>query len=186
MDNNKGGKTGGRTSTEVEDSPFRFFNNDELVPAKLQLSAYETTLVNKDESRVFNIKLAAAAIEGYELKPGKTFSFNKVVGRRTAKKGYRYAPIIIGGKNAYGRGGGICQLSTTLYNAAKDAGLEIVERHLHARKVPYEGKGSDATVVYDAKDLKFRNNKYFPVVIHAEVSDGKVKTCIDQVSKSAR
>jgi len=103
------------------------------------------------------------------------------------EKGYKKAPIIkrteSGSIKGYGIGGGICQLSTTLYNAAEKAGLEITERHSHSKKVPYVPQGKDAMVSYGSSDLKFRNNRQNPIVIKSEISDGKVTVRLYEIRK---
>jgi vancomycin resistance protein YoaR len=106
-----------------------------------------------------NIRLAAYLINNTLVAPGEVFSFNKTTTpRKSDKRDYRLAPIIVGGSIVPGYGGGICQVATTLYNAVKNAGLEIVERHPHSRPVGYVPRGMDATVSYHL-DFKFRNNK---------------------------
>ena len=110
-----------------------------------------------------NIVLALISINNQIVWPGETFSFNDVVGPRTPERGYRPAPII--GGDGIGFGGGICQVSTTLYNAVAKAGLQVVERHLHSSRVPYVAPGKDATVVYGAQNLRFINNLDHPVII---------------------
>jgi Uncharacterized vancomycin resistance protein len=130
---------------------------------------YTTKLLNRGESRVNNIDLAAEKIDYYKLSPGEVFSFNKVVGRRTEAKGYEDAPIIIktvnGPKKSIAVGGGICQVSTTLYNALEECKIEIVERHLHSKDVGYVPKGEDATVSYGSADFRFKNSRSHPIMI---------------------
>lgn len=109
-------------------------------------------------NRGHNIRLAASSIHNYLLAPGEVFSFNKATMPRDAEHGYKMAPIIVGGAVIPGPGGGVCQVSTTLYNAVKKADLEIVERFPHSRPVGYVPRGMDATVS-DYLDFKFRNNK---------------------------
>lgn len=134
-----------------------------------EIAGYSTPLTDRQGARLNNIELAAEKVNYKILKPGEEFSFNNVVGRRTESKGYEEAPIIIrtedGAKKGYGVGGGICQLATTIYNAAEKGKLEITERHLHSKKVGYAPKGKDATVSYGTVDLKFKNNRSFPIMI---------------------
>ncbi len=157
---------------------------EEVKPAKtaeqlkenlVVLSSYSTPILDKMDSRVNNIEIAAHKIDYKKLAPGEEFSFNKAVGRRTEAKGFEEAPIIIktedGPKKGKGVGGGICQVSTTLYNAASKGGMEITERHVHSKKVGYVPKGKDATVSYGGVDLKFRNNRSHPVMIRIYVSN---------------
>lgn len=116
-------------------------------------------------SRLSNIKLAMDTINGYCLEPGETFSFNEVVGERTTARGYKEATAYSGGSVVQEVGGGICQVSSTLFNAAVKANLEIVERHEHSMEVSYVGRGKDATVDWGNKDLKFKNTSDEPVYI---------------------
>jgi len=134
---------------------------------------YTTRLLNRGSNRVNNIDLASEKIDYYKLSPGEEFSFNKVVGRRTEAKGYEDAPIIIktkkGPKKGIAVGGGICQVSTTLYNAAEECGLEMVERHLHSKDVGYVPKGEDATVSYGSADFRFKNSRSHPIMIRTSL-----------------
>ena len=104
-----------------------------------------------------NIRLAAQALHNYLLAPGEIFSFNEATGPRVPERGYKLAPIIVGGTVVPGYGGGVCQVSTTLYNAVLNAGLQVVQRFPHSRPVGYVPKGKDATVS-NYLDFKFRNN----------------------------
>ncbi|WP_373844647.1 VanW family protein [Clostridium sp.] len=124
--------------------------------------------------RANNIRLATGSINGYIVMPGDTFSFNGVVGERTAAKGYQAAPVIIGDKLEDGLGGGICQVSTTLYNAVNKAGLPSVERTHHTLPVHYVKEGMDATVDYGNIDYKFRNDFKYPIYIEGYTSGGNV------------
>lgn len=138
------------------------------------ISSFETPLINKNKERISNINLAINKINNYIIKPNGVFSFNKIVGERSAKSGYKKAPIIDNGKDKSGYGGGICQLSSTLYNAANKAGLKILERHAHSKEVHYVAKGKDAAVNYGNKDLKFKNIKAYNVKIIARIVSNKV------------
>lgn len=131
------------------------------------LGSYVTWMYGSPD-RIHNIRLAAAAIHNTVLLPGEVFSFNDVVGRRTPDRGYRPAPVIVGESVGEGVGGGICQVSTTLYNAARRAGLTVLERHLHGLSPPYVPPGQDATVNWPDLDLKLRNDRDTPVLIAAE------------------
>lgn len=145
------------------------------------IGSYQTTLIDKNKNRVRNIKLAARKINNYTILPGQTFSFNEVVGKRTTQRGYRYARIIVDGKPKVGIGGGICQLSTTLFNAAKKSNLYIIERNPHSKQVHYVPKGWDAAVDYGNLDLKFKNTKKYPVKIKASVRKGKISISIIKI-----
>ncbi len=133
------------------------------------ISSFTTVFDLAKTDRVHNIKLAASIIDNYFLAPGEVFSLNSVIGDTTPDKGYKEAPIIVAGDLVPGYGGGLCQISTTLYNAALLANLEIIERHNHQLTVPYVPPGIDATVSYPAKDLKFQNNSNQFILINAFV-----------------
>lgn len=128
------------------------------------IAAY-TTSTKGSKERLSNIDLACKSINGYVLMPGDTFSFNEVVGQRTIEKGYREAGTIMRGQLVPDVGGGICQVSTTLFNAVTRADLEIVKRNNHAWPISYINIGEDAAVNWPGLDLKFKNNKDTPVFI---------------------
>ncbi|HWP95350.1 MAG TPA: VanW family protein [Syntrophomonadaceae bacterium] len=121
--------------------------------------------------RSTNIILAARALDGAVIMPGQTFSFNQRVGQRTTDKGYKDAPIITGNTLKDDVGGGVCQVASTLYNAALLAGLEVVEHSGHSLPVKYVPSGKDATVYYDLIDLKLKNNRNNPIVISSKVEN---------------
>ena len=135
------------------------------------LSNYSTRY-SANANRTTNLILAAKKINGTVLMPGEIFSYNKVVGARTIAAGYREAPIYVSGKVVDGVGGGICQIATTLYNAAVYANLEIVQRTNHQFVPSYAPASRDATVVYGAIDFQFKNNRNYPIKIVCSVSGG--------------
>ena len=136
------------------------------------LSQYQTTYSTRDTDRTTNLRLAANKINGTVVMPGETFSYNKVVGERTIAAGYKEAPIYVSGKVVDGLGGGICQITSTLYNAVVYANLEIVERSNHQFIPSYVTASRDATVVYGSIDFKFKNNRDYPIKIVCSVSGG--------------
>ena len=136
------------------------------------LSQYSTSYSTKNQKRTTNLRLAANKINGTVLMPGETFSYNKVVGERTIAAGYQEAPIYVSGKVVDGLGGGICQITTTLYNAVVYANLEIVERSNHQFVPSYAPASRDATVVYGSIDFKFKNNRNYPIKILCSVQNG--------------
>lgn len=138
------------------------------------LSSYSTYFDIKNTDRTYNIHVAADALNNTLIKPREVFSFNKVVGPRSKEKGYREALVIIDDKYQPGLGGGVCQVSSTLYNTALLAGLEIVERSNHTLPVAYVPLGRDATVVYGGCDLKFRNNTTSYLCIRTSVQGGRL------------
>lgn len=139
----------------------------ELPPIEKILGKYKTSFNPNEKNRTVNLKLAAAAIHGKVIQPGKSFSFNGVVGPRTKERGYLPATIFVGGKKEQGLGGGICQVSSTLYNAVLNSKLTVVERHTHSLPVTYVPTGKDATVSYGWLDFRFKNQYAKPVKIQA-------------------
>ena len=136
------------------------------------LGSFMTKYDPGNENRSTNLKLAAEKINGTVLLPGETFSYNKVVGERTIEAGYKEAAIYQGGEVVDGLGGGICQLSTTLYNAVLYANLEIVSRTNHHFLTSYADPGRDATVAYGSIDFQFKNSRKYPAKIICDVEDG--------------
>lgn len=122
------------------------------------LATYTTRFDASDTDRAYNIRVAAAALDGLLVPPGQEVSFNKVVGPRSSEAGYKNAKVIINNQLVDGLGGGVCQVSTTLYNAVLLANLEILDRSNHSLPVSYVPIGRDATVVYGVIDFRFRNN----------------------------
>ena len=154
------------------------------LPAKEEvLGRYKTSFNPGEKNRTINLKLAAAAINGQVIQPGKTFSFNKTVGPRTRERGYLEATIFVGGKKEQGLGGGICQVSSTLYNAVLNSKLKVVERHTHSLPVTYVPTGKDATVSYGYLDFRFQNNKPYPVKIQAAVGKNTLDIAFVAVGK---
>ncbi|HCF50253.1 MAG TPA: hypothetical protein DER60_08225 [Syntrophomonas sp.] len=139
-----------------------------------ELSSSTTWYKVAEVDRTHNLTKAANIINGVMIKPGQVFSFNQTVGPRTGVTGYRDALVIVGDRFEPGTGGGICQVSSTLYNATLLAGLEIVERYNHGLLVAYIPPGLDATVAYGLQDYRFRNNTDSPVYIRAVAGGGKL------------
>jgi vancomycin resistance protein YoaR len=121
------------------------------------VSSY-TTVYGGIANRIHNVQLVAHLVDGKLIAPGATFSFNQATGARTAAKGFLAAPVIINGEVQTGLGGGVCQVSTTVFNAAFEAGLEITQRTNHALYISHYPQGRDATVDYPDVDLKFVND----------------------------
>jgi vancomycin resistance protein YoaR len=139
-----------------------------------QISNYITYFNSHNKERTHNIQLAANAINGQVVLPGETFSFNKAVGKRTSEKGYMKAPVIVKGELSEGIGGGICQVSSTLFNAVDRVGVNIVERFSHSRRVPYVPPKRDATVSWYGPDFVFKNPHSQPILIRANVYGGQL------------
>lgn len=136
--------------------------------------SYAQTKTTSNSDRNRNIKLATAEFNGMRVEPGETLSFNKTTGERTEAKGYRPAGAYSGGVLVQEPGGGVCQVSTTLYNAAVKADLEIIERSPHSRVSDYVPIGLDAAVNWSSQDFKFKNTSDYPIFIVAEFSDQKL------------
>lgn len=142
------------------------------------LATYSTTFSTKNTNRSTNIRLATQKINGVVLMPGETFSYNQVVGKRTTANGFKVAAVYSNGEVSEGVGGGICQVSSTLYNAVLFSNLEVTERRNHTFHTGYVPAGQDATVSWGAPDFKFKNNRNYPIRIVATVSGGKITTKI--------
>jgi vancomycin resistance protein YoaR len=125
------------------------------------------------ESRVFNIKKAVGLINGYKLLPGEEFSTNTVLGPRTYELGWQPAPAVVRGGSEDQAGGGVCQVSSTMYNAVLKAGLEIVNRQGHSIKLSYVDGGLDATINTGTIDFIYRNNTDHDIYIFCWVNSGK-------------
>ncbi|MBP2652143.1 MAG: VanW family protein [Firmicutes bacterium] len=141
----------------------------EAAGLKLILAQFTTYFDSTNVNRSANVALAANKINGYIIYPGQIFSFNEIVGPREKQFGFMEALEIVDGEMVPGIGGGVCQVSSTLYNAVLLANLAIVERTNHSKPLGYVGLGRDATVYYDTLDFKFVNNTVSPIMVVAEV-----------------
>lgn len=162
----------------------------DLVGRDVLLGKYTTSFNSGDEGRTTNVRLAAAAINGKVLMPDEKFSFNAMTGERTMGKGYRVAHIFVhlpGKEKAQvvdGRGGGVCQVSSTLFNAVRKTNdktsdhLAIVERNHHSLPVSYVPPGLDATVAWPDKDFRFRNTFPHPVYLRTEISGSRLSISV--------
>ncbi|GAW94216.1 VanW family protein [Calderihabitans maritimus] len=155
---------------ETVEVPERISTQDILnMQIKGLIASYSTGFNPNNKERVHNLRLAAEALNNYLIEPGEIFSFNTVVGPRTAVNGYKEALIIKNREFVPGMGGGVCQVSSTLYNAALRANLSIIERRRHSLPVKYVPLGTDATVAYGLIDLKFQNNTGGHLLIRTRV-----------------
>ena len=162
------------TVNNVKAMPF--YN---LHPATLTVrSRFYTSYSSSSAERKWNIKLASKKLNKTFVDVGGEFSFNQTVGERTARKGYKTAKIIVGGKFVDGVGGGVCQVSTTLYNAVLLAGLTITEYHAHSLPVSYVNPSFDAMVNSGSADLRFINNTSNPILIFVEADDCRITVTI--------
>ncbi|MDR3691639.1 MAG: VanW family protein [Fimbriimonas sp.] len=135
------------------------------MPRDRTIAAFGTSLDGRSHSQRHNSLLALDRLQGAKIMPGQVFSFNHRVGSFSQDQGYRRAPVSYNGQLISDWGGGVCQTSTTLYNAALLAGMTIVERHRHRFAPGYISPGRDAAVAFSNIDLRFRNPYSFPVRI---------------------
>jgi len=140
-----------------------------------EIAGYATSLNGRTSSQRHNARLAALALDGCVIAPGAIFSFNKAVKSWSVDQGYVKAPVSFDGELVRAYGGGVCQTSTTLYNAALLAGLPIVERHPHIFRPQYIPPGRDAAVAYPGVDLRFRNPYAWPIRVRASADGGKLQ-----------
>ena len=153
------------TRTELEDSFGK-------------ITEARTSTSGSNKNRLTNIELALKTLNGVCIEPGMTFSFNSIIGQRTRERGYKMAGAFVDGLMAEELGGGICQVSTTLFNAVVKADLEIAERQPHSRPVGYVDEGKDAAVSWPNQDFKFTNNTDFPVYLVAGMNETKNRCII--------
>ena len=151
---------------------------DSSVQDKYKTMSTYTTTTTSNSNRNENIRLAVAALNGTIVKPGQEFSFNNTTGARTEEKGYKPATAYLNGEVVQEPGGGVCQVSSTLYNAVVFAGLKSTERHAHSYEPSYVTPGEDAAVSYGGPDFKFVNNSEYPLAIKASFSASDRKLTI--------
>lgn len=157
----------------IEESPTIVEKDIETIDSVL--GSFVTRYNTSKKNRVNNIVQATNTINNKILMPNEKFSFNKATGVRNSDNGYKKAPVIINGELVPEVGGGVCQVSSTLYNAVLLSGLDILERHNHSLPLSYIGKGRDATVVYDVLDFKFKNSLPEAIYIEAISEKGKME-----------
>lgn len=140
-----------------------------------EIASFTTKIYTKDSGRQNNLTIACTTLNNTTVDSGKTFSFSKTVGKATSGKGYKKADVFRNGDVIEALGGGLCQVSTTLYNAVlKVSSLKVTERHPHSNKVPYIKSGKDAAVSYGAQDFKFVNNTGNTIKIKASNTKNNV------------
>ncbi len=148
--------------------------NETATGKPVALGTFQTPILDAEPDRVHNLQLCASTLQGIQIPPGAEFSFNNTVGVRTAEKGYRQASMLVEGKRQKAVGGGVCQISSTLFNAAEMAGMEILERHDHTGEVHYIEIGRDAAVSFGEQDFRFRNPLPVAVTVTLSVENGVV------------
>lgn len=151
---------------------------DSLKVIKELLGGFSTKFKLSQKNRVFNLKIAAEMINGKVLLPGEVFSVYEMIGPVTRDKGYKDAPVIIGGQLKDDVGGGVCQIATNVYNAALRSNLAIIERRHHGFPVSYVTIGQDATIAGDWIDMKFKNSLKTPVFIEMYLNGDNLVTNI--------
>lgn len=142
------------------------------------LASYDSKHSTYSSVRTHNLELAAQAIDGTIVRPGEIFSFNDVVGERTAEKGYGEAGVYVGGRTENQLGGGVCQVASVIYYCTLQSDLEVVERYEHQYAPEYVPWGMDATIYWGSLDYRWRNNTPYPIRIDASVSDGYVHVAL--------
>lgn len=142
------------------------------------LGTYSSDFSSSSANRAHNVSLAAESINNKVLMPNEEFSYNNTIGNPNAERGYKVAGVYENGKVSEGVGGGVCQVSSTLYSAVLYADLEVVERHNHSMTVGYVPNGQDATVSYGSIDFRFKNNTEYPVKVKAAVNGRKLTVSI--------
>jgi len=149
-----------------------------------EISTFTTLIHSKDEERQNNINITVSSLNDTVVNASETFSFCDTVGKATSDKGYEKADVYVKGKLVKALGGGICQVSTTLYNAVLQVPeLEVTERHEHSGNVPYIEDGKDAAVSYGSYDLKFINHLNNSIKIKAENNENEIIVKIVELEK---
>ena len=173
------------TTTEDENTTFpesktkkvyEGLSKDKKGSYPYKIATYSTYYNSGDETRTANLKTAVGKVNNIAIPNGKVFSFNQTVGKRTVTAGYKTAKVVSDGEFVDGLGGGVCQVSSTLFECVLRANVEIVERNHHTLKVGYVPLGGDATVQWNSKDFKFKNESGTDFRIKMECSGGKL-TC---------
>ncbi|HHY36508.1 MAG TPA: hypothetical protein GX518_02330 [Firmicutes bacterium] len=161
---------------EIEPATTR---EDILALGEVTILGQATTIFSREEeNRAANIRLAAAALDGTLVEPGEMLSFNDIVGPREPEYGFLEAPELVNLELVPGIGGGICQVSSTLFHAALLAGMDVVERHCHSRPVAYIPLGLDATVAYDYLDLKLTHRGISPLLVVAGTREDRLEVAV--------
>lgn len=152
-------------------------------PTETELSSYSSPLKAKASGRLNNIRISCNKLNGTVIAKGKSFSFNEIIGKPTADKGYKEADVFENGKTVKALGGGNCQVSSTLYNAVLAVhGLTVTERHEHGKDVTYVPDGKDAAVSYGVMDLKFKNETNDDIKIYLSSDDVNVSSKISKLT----
>lgn len=168
-ENNINNEMQNKSDNKINEEPTK------KAPVEKVLSEFSTPIKSKSSNRLNNIKITCSSLNETTIKNGESFSFCNTVGKATESKGYKLADVIINKEVQKALGGGMCQVSTTLYNAALGvSSIKITERHPHGKAVNYVEEGKDAAVSHGSKDLKFVNNTGNTIKIYANADNGKV------------
>ena len=155
----------------------------EIGPKHQTLAAYRTVYYSSSKSRKHNIELVSSILDGTIIRSGEVFSYNKTAGPRTAANGYQIATVIENGQYVDGYGGGVCQVSSTIYAAImNDPNINVLSRKKHGLDVSYIPYGMDATVSYGSIDLKFANNYPFDIQLNIYAQDGVCMVTLTRVN----
>ncbi len=177
-------KTENNNSSETENHEEEKPKKDEIIPStkETEIASFTTKIYTKDSNRQNNVSKACSALNNTTVNNGDTFSFSKTVGKATTSKGYKKADVFRNGKVIEALGGGLCQVSTTLYNAVlKIPNTKVTERHSHSNKVPYIKSGKDAAVSYGTYDFKFINNTGSTLKIKATNTTNNITIKINKI-----
>ena len=170
---------------ETKNDTENIIAQKEITYKETEIASYTSTLYDNQESRVYNINKACSILNGTVVKPGEEFSFNNTIGPMGEANGYKKATgFDANGKLIQISGGGMCQISSTLYNAVLLANLEVTERHPHSRRVNYVPVDKDATIYYGSLDFKFINNTSNDLKIVAENDNYSVTIKIYKIEQS--
>ena len=145
------------------------------------ISSFSTKVYTKTADRVKNLHIVCDKLSGTILDPGEEFSYNDTCGPYNKEQGFGKATVFVNGEEVQEYGGGVCQLSSTLYNALKGLNIEFLERHNHSKDVYYVPRNEDATVSYGSLDFRFKNNESFPIEIEAYSNENEVTVSIFKI-----
>lgn len=145
------------------------------------IASFSTKVYTKTSDRVKNLHIVCDRLSGTILEPGEEFSYNDTCGPYNKEQGFGKATVFVNGEEVQEYGGGVCQLSSTLYNAIKDLNIEILERHNHSKDVYYVPRNEDATVSYGSLDFRFKNNENYPIEIEAYSNENEVTVSIYKI-----
>lgn len=187
---NNGNSSGGLTEEQIDnmnvDNPNQNPTTPVPQPVETEIATYTTNIYDKDDNRVHNISLAISKLNNTVIKSGGEFSFNNTIGPMGAGQGFKEAiGFDTNGNKIKMLGGGLCQISSTLYNSALISNMEITERHPHSRRVYYVPIDKDATIYYGHLDLKFKNNTGSDVKIVATNDNTSVVIKLMKISTGA-